>query len=466
LIDCAAPASTWEAELHLQDRCVNSFLDEATIYVQAGDGGGGSMHFHREKFVPFGGPDGGDGGTGGDVILRADRELNTLFSFKRRRRFVADSGQPGGQNKMRGRAGDDLMVPVPVGTVVRDAETGETIADLVREDQMVVVARGGKGGLGNVHFKTSTNQAPHFAEKGEPGESRTLDLELKVIADVGIVGLPNAGKSTLLSVISAARPKIADYPFTTLTPNLGVVDVDETSQPFVVADIPGLIEGAHEGIGLGHEFLRHIERTLVLIHLVDGSSDDPLDAFRQINDELGQYAASLTDKPQIVAVNKMDIPEAQERWPELQRTLKDMGYEVLPVSAVTREGVDALIYRTAQVLAEQEREIEEAPHEIEVITVKPPPDHFEIERKRATFHVHGETVERLAVMTDMENEEAVHRLQTRLKRMGLFAALERAGAREGSKVRIGDTEFTWDTTYEPEVKPANRKGPARPRSRP
>lgn len=444
---------------------MNSFLDEATIHVQAGDGGAGSMHFHREKFVPFGGPDGGDGGTGGDVILRADRELNTLFNFKRRRRFVAESGQAGGQNKMRGRAGEDLVVPVPVGTVVRDAESGEIVADLAGEDQMVVVARGGKGGLGNVHFKTSTNQAPHFAEKGEPGETRTLDLELKVIADVGIVGLPNAGKSTLLSVISAARPKIADYPFTTLTPNLGVVEVDEEAQPFVVADIPGLIEGAHEGVGLGHEFLRHIERTLVLIHLIDGSGDEPLEAFRQINAELGQYAAELTEKPQIVAVNKMDLPDVQERWPELQAELKRLGYEALPVSAVTRQGVDALVYRTAQVLAEQEREIEQVPHEVEVITVKPPADHFEIERKRATFHVHGETVERLAVMTDLENDEAVHRLQTRLKRMGLFAALQRAGAREGSKVRIGDLEFTWDTTYEPEVKPANRKGPARPKSK-
>lgn len=444
---------------------MNSFLDEATIHVQAGDGGAGSMHFHREKFVPFGGPDGGDGGTGGDVILRADRELNTLFSFKRHRRFTAQSGMAGGQNKMRGRAGDDLVVPVPVGTIVRDADTGEILADLAREDQMVVVARGGKGGLGNVHFKTSTNQAPHFAEKGEPGGSRTLDLELKVIADVGIVGLPNAGKSTLLSVISAARPKIADYPFTTLTPNLGVVEVDESAQPFVVADIPGLIEGAHEGIGLGHEFLRHIERTLVLIHLIDGSGDDPIDAFRQINEELRQFAASLTEKPQIVAVNKIDIPEVQERWPRLHGELQQLGYLSLPISAVTREGVDALVYRTAQVLSEQVRAIEDVPHEVEVITIKPPPDHFDVERKRATFYVTGETVERLAVMTDMENEEAVHRLQTRLKRMGVFAALERAGARDGSKVRIGEVEFTWDTTYEPEVKPANRKGPARPKSR-
>jgi GTP-binding protein len=444
---------------------VSSFLDEVTISVQGGDGGGGAMHFHREKFVPFGGPDGGDGGKGGDVYLRADRGLNTLFNFKRRRKFGAEAGQAGGQNKMRGKAGDDLIIDVPIGTVVLDAETEELLGDLTRPGQTLLVARGGKGGLGNVHFKTSTNQAPHFAEKGEPGQARMLELELKVIADVGIVGLPNAGKSTLLSVISAAQPKIADYPFTTLTPNLGVVEVSEYAQPFVVADIPGLIEGAHEGVGLGHEFLRHIERTLVLIHLVDGSGDDPLAAFHQINHELAEYAADLAEKPQLVAVNKMDIPEVQERWQDLRAAFKKLGFEALAISAVTRDGVDALVLRTAALLAEQEREIEEEPDEVEVITIKPPADHFDIERRRATFHVTGETVERLTVMTEMDNDEAVHRLQTRLRKMGLFNALERAGARDGSKVRIGDFEFTWDTTYEPEVRPVNSGGPSRRKTR-
>jgi GTPase len=433
-----------------------TFLDEATIYVEAGNGGNGSMHFRHEKYVPLGGPDGGDGGEGGSVILRADRGLNTLFTFQRNRRFRAESGQAGSSNRMRGKAGKDLEVAVPVGTVVRDAETREVLADLTRQDQAVTVARGGKGGLGNVHFKSSTNQAPRFAEKGEPGVSRRLDLELKVIADVGLIGCPNAGKSTLLSVISAAHPKIADYPFTTLSPNLGVVEVEDYT--FVAADIPGLIEGAHEGVGLGHEFLRHIERTLGLIHVLDGTGDDPLDAFRQVNDELTEYDPTLRDKPQLVAVNKMDQPTAQERYPEVAKQLKHEGYEVFPISAVTHEGVDPLIYRTANLLREQVREIEETrPEDVEVITVKPPPDHFEVERKRRTFYVRGETVERLAVMTDMESEEAVNRLQRRLKRMGVFTALERAGVKEGGRVLIGDVELTWDSTYEPEVKPASKQ---------
>jgi GTP-binding protein len=353
---------------------------------------------------------------------------------------------------MHGRNGTDLVVPVPVGTVIRDRDSQDVLADLTRDGELLVVARGGKGGLGNVHFKSSTNQAPHFAEKGEPGESRWLELELKLIADVGLIGCPNAGKSTLLSVISAARPKIADYPFTTLSPNLGVVEVDDDA--FVAADIPGLIEGAHEGVGLGHEFLRHIERTLVLIHVLDGSGENPLEAFRQVNQELAQYDPGLERKPQIVAVNKMDLPDAAEAWPALEEQLRDLGYEALPISAATHQGVDRLVYRAAELLREQTREVErEHWDEVEVITLKPHPDRFEVERKRKTFYVRGETVQRLAVMTDMDSSEAVHRLQQRLKRLGVFAALQRAGAQDGSTVRIGDVSFTWDTSYEPEVKP-------------
>lgn len=434
---------------------MNQFLDEAAIFVKAGNGGNGAMHFHREKYVPLGGPDGGDGGTGGDVILRANRGLNTLYTFRHKRRFSAQNGQAGGANRMRGRSGQDLVVDVPVGTVVRDAESAEQLGDLTEDNQMLVAARGGKGGLGNVHFKTSTNQAPRFAEKGEPGEERRLELELKLIADVGIIGCPNAGKSTLLSVISAARPKIAGYPFTTLAPNLGVVDLDDYT--FVAADIPGLIEGAHEGVGLGDEFLRHIDRTLVLVHLVDGGGPDPLEAFRQVNDELRQYKQELVQKPQVVGVNKLDLPDAQERWLELQKAFRAAGYEALPISAVTREGIHKLVSRTAEILREQERQIEaEHRDEVEVITVKPHPDHFEIERKRKTYYVYGETVERLAVMTDMASSEAVYRLQQRLKRMGVFAALQRAGVREGNTVRIDGVDFTWAETFEPEVKPAGR----------
>jgi len=413
------------------------------------------MHFHREKYVPLGGPDGGDGGNGANVVLRADRGLNTLFAFRRRRRFIAEPGQAGGPNRMHGRRGRDLIVDVPIGTVVRNTETGEQLADLTAHNQMVVVATGGKGGLGNVHFKTSTNQAPHFAEKGEPGQERWLDLELKVIADVGIIGCPNAGKSTLLSVISAARPKIADYPFTTLSPNLGVVEVSDSA--FVAADIPGLIEGAHEGVGLGHEFLRHVERTLVLVHVVDGSGPDPVGAFHQVNKELAQYDADLASKSQIVVVNKMDLPDAQARWPDLERRFTEEGCDLFAISASTREGLYRLVHRIADALQEQKRAIEEKQRdEVEVITLSPHPDLFEVERKRHTFYVRGETVERLAVMTDLHSDEAVYRLQQRLKRMSVIAALERAGATEGSRVIIGDVELFWDTAYEPEVKPGKR----------
>ena len=429
---------------------MHTFLDEARIYVHGGDGGAGAMHFRREKFVPMGGPDGGDGGNGGSVTLRADRGINTLFTFKRSRRFAASPGGQGGPNRMHGKSGDDLIVDVPVGTVVRDADSGELLGDLTEHGATLPVARGGKGGLGNVHFKSSTNQAPGFAEKGEPGTERWLDLELKVIADVGIVGLPNAGKSTLLSVISAARPKIADYPFTTLSPNLGVVDAGDYS--FVAADIPGLIENAHAGVGLGHDFLRHVERTLVLIHLVDGSGDDPLGAFDTIQSELAQYDSTLLEKPMIVAVNKLDVADARERWPELERRFRELGYDALPVSAATLEGVDTLVYRTADLVRQGAQERATREHGAEaapIITIKPSPDHFEIERHRNTYHVTGETVERLAVMTDLESEEALYRLQRRLRQMGVVTALERAGVREGSRVVIGNVELTWDSSYEP-----------------
>lgn len=431
---------------------MHTFLDEARIFVQSGDGGKGSMHFRHEKYVPLGGPDGGDGGEGGNIIFQADRGLNTLFTFRRNRRFVGHHGDPGGASRMSGRKGDDTLVKVPIGTVLMDGESGELLGDLTVDGQSLLVARGGKGGLGNVHFKSSTNQAPHFAEKGEPGQQRWIDLELKVIADVGLIGFPNAGKSTLLSVMSAAHPKIADYPFTTLSPNLGVVDTGDFD--FVAADIPGLIEGAHEGVGLGHEFLRHIERTMILVHVVDGSAEDPMRAFHQVNHELREYDESLLEKPQIVVVNKLDLPEVQERWPQLKRAFSDLDYEAVAVSAIIREGVDALIFRLAQFLAEEDRtaRYEAQVHpEVETIVIKPPSSHFEVERKRKTFYVTGEDVERLAVMTDTGSDEALYRLQRRLKQMGVITALERAGAREGSKVRIGTVELNWDSSYEGEA---------------
>lgn len=430
---------------------MHTFLDQATIFVSSGDGGAGAMHFRHEKYVPLGGPDGGDGGVGGSIFLRADKSLNTLYSFKRKRRFMAEAGGAGGPSRMHGANGDDLTVPVPVGTVVRVSETGEVLADLREDGETLLVATGGKGGLGNVHFKSSTHQAPRFAEKGEPGRQMWLELELKVIADVGLIGMPNAGKSTLLSVISAARPKIAGYPFTTLTPNLGVVDVGDGS--FVAADIPGLIEGAHEGVGLGHEFLRHIERTLVLIHVVDGSADDPVAAFEQVNEELRQYAEDLMLKPQIVAVNKMDLVDAEQDWAEIEQAFQTLGYDAMPVSAATREGVDALMYRASHMLTEQVQRLDEVETPPPVIQIKPPAEYFQIERKRRTFQVRGEEVERLAVMTDLESAEAVHRLQRRLKRAGLFTALQRAGIQQGARVRIGQVEFAWGGLIEPDLRP-------------
>lgn len=432
---------------------MHTFLDEASIYVQAGDGGGGAAHFHREKYVPLGGPDGGDGGQGGNVLLRASRSLNTLFAFKRKRRFVAESGQPGGQNRMHGRSAKDLVVDVPVGTVVRDSETGEVLGDLTHENHMLLVARGGKGGLGNVHFKTSTNQAPGFAEKGQPGQNRWLDLELKVIAQAGLIGLPNAGKSTLLSVISAARPKIADYPFTTLSPNLGVVDAGDDT--FVAADIPGLIEGASHGVGLGHEFLRHIERTLVLVHVLDAGADDPLAAFQQVQHELHEYDAALLQRPMLVVLNKTDIPEAAERARTLEGEFQSMGYEVFRISAVTGLGVQPLVFRMAAIIRTEAERVEgELRDHIEVITVPPRPEHIEVERKRKVFFVRGQEVERLISMTNLDSEEALYNLQRRLKRLGVFTALQREGIQEGATVRIGGTDLVWQNNLEPEIRPA------------
>jgi len=322
------------------------FFDEAKIYVKGGDGGNGCVAFRREKYVPFGGPSGGDGGAGGNVYLVASPHRNTLLHFKRRVHFKAGRGQHGRGKNQTGRRGEDVIIEVPLGTVVRDAETGALLADLTEPGQRVCVARGGRGGRGNAAFATSTNQAPRLSEKGEPGEERWLHLELKLIADAGIIGMPNAGKSTLLAAVSAAKPKIADYPFTTLQPNLGVVAVDENTT-FVLADLPGLIEGASQGMGLGHEFLRHVERTRLLIHLLNGAAPDPLADYEAINEELALFSPDLASKPQIVVLNKIDLPQAREIWPTVQAEMKRRGVEVMSISAVTGEGVKPLMRRVA-----------------------------------------------------------------------------------------------------------------------
>jgi len=415
------------------------FLDQVKITVKAGDGGNGCVSFRREKYVPFGGPNGGDGGRGGDVILVVDRKLNTLFTFQHKTRFEAPRGENGRGKDQTGADGADLVLRVPPGTVVRDAETGMLIADLVAPGQELRVARGGRGGRGNARFATPTNQAPRMAENGEPGERKTLLLELKLIADVGIVGLPNAGKSTLLASVSAARPKIADYPFTTLEPYLGVATLDNETT-LVLADIPGLIEGASTGAGLGHEFLRHIERTRVLIHLLDGSRENPLDDYETINQELDAHGHGLAEKPQIVGFNKMDLPEAQQRWPQVKREFEKRGVEAMAISAVAQDGVRELLYRVAQKLAELPPVEIVEPIPVITLTQEEP---FTIERRQDGWHVSGARIEKLVTMSRFDSFEALQHLQRKLEQLGVIEALTQAGVQEGDSVFLADYEMEW-----------------------
>ncbi len=431
------------------------FFDRARIYVKAGDGGNGSVHFRREKFVPMGGPDGGDGGRGGSIYLEADSGLNTLVDFHYHPHHKAKSGGAGTGQKMHGPKGDDLVIRVPTGTVVRNVEAGQLVADLTEPGQRVMVARGGRGGLGNVHFATATNQAPREAQRGEPGEELTLDLELKLIADVGLVGYPNAGKSTLLSVVTQARPKIADYPFTTLVPNLGVAIVGDPVRgddfSFVIADIPGLIEGAAQGVGLGHEFLRHVERTRLLLHLIDGLSDkDPWEEFEAINRELAEYSPELAGRPQIVVLTKMDLQEARDKWPALRERAEREGLAIMAISAATLDGVQPLMNLTAERLRELrlEEAARKARMEAEVPAMGPvlrpePGDAFSVEEVEDGFLVRGKRVERMVAMTDTESREGMERLERQLRKMGITEALEQAGVLPGDHVHFGRVDLVW-----------------------
>jgi len=431
------------------------FYDHTKIYVKAGDGGNGSSHFRHEKFAPRGGPDGGDGGRGGSVYLEATSNMNTLIDYRYRHHFKAGAGGAGMRQKMHGAKGEDVVLRVPCGTIVRDADTNELIADLVEDGQRVMVARGGRGGLGNTHFATATHQAPREAQKGEPGEERWITLELRLIADVGLVGYPNAGKSTLLSVVTAAQPKIADYPFTTLSPNLGVVVVGQPGSrdeiDFVLADIPGLIEGAAQGVGLGHEFLRHIDRTRLLIHMLDGASleRDPWQDFQTINQELREYDERLAARPQIVVLNKMDLPEAQERWPALKAKAEAAGYPVFAISAAAHQGTDELMQYTVRRLHEiRQEEAERAASEINTDMTGPvlrplPDDAFTVTKEKGVYIVRGKRVGRLVSMTDLENEEGMDRLQVTMAKMGVTKALEEAGVKVGDVVRFGKVELYW-----------------------
>jgi GTP-binding protein len=434
-------------------------IDEARIYVKAGDGGDGAVAFRREAHVPRGGPSGGNGGKGADVYLVADPQVKTLIPFTRQQHFRAPGGEAGRGKNQTGASGEDLLIVVPVGTTIFDAETGDQLADLVRPGQRALIVRGGRGGRGNRTFRSPTNQAPRIAERGEPAEERWLRLELKLLADAGIIGMPNAGKSTLLSIVSAARPKIADYPFTTLEPNLGVVLVDD--RDYVLADIPGLIEGAHAGAGLGLAFLRHIERTRVLIHLLNGLSPDPLGDYDAVNQELALFRSELAGKPQIVALNKMDLPDVRERWPEIAAGLKARGVaEPMAISAATGEGTNDLIRRVAAVLAETPSGLPahgepggwglrpalaaESAEPPEVITVPAEDRGFTITREPdGGWRVKGRHIERIVAMTRWEYYDAVMRFQRILEAVGITNALRAKGVEPGETVRIGDMELEW-----------------------
>ncbi len=417
------------------------FLDQAVIIVRAGKGGDGVVHFRREKYVPFGGPDGGDGGKGGDVYLEVVPTLNTLSSFRHKSRFQAQDGVRGGKQNMTGRSGEDLFIKVPPGTIVYDDETGETLGDLTQAEQRMLVAKGGRGGRGNARFTSSRNQAPRQAERGEPAQERQLRLELKLIADIGIVGVPNAGKSTLLASVSNAKPKIAPYPFTTLEPNLGVSELDDETT-LVLADIPGLIEGAHMGLGLGHDFLRHIQRTRVLIHLLDGLAEDPLLDLAQINSELALFDPDLAEKPQIVALNKIDLPEVAAIWDKIETSLKERGYEPMAVSALAGTNVRQLLYRAAQLLDQVPPASEIAA--MPVYRVPSDPREFHVQREPKGWRVSGEAIERAAAMTYWEYDQSVRRFQRILQTLGIEDALRQAGVKTGDTVYIGEFELEWE----------------------
>jgi GTP-binding protein len=417
------------------------FIDTVEIQVRSGNGGNGAVHFRHEKYVPRGGPDGGDGGRGGDVILEVRPTLNTLYSFRHTTRYFANDGKAGAKQKMYGRGAEDLIVYVPPGTIVFDASNGEILGDMTIPGQQLIVCKGGRGGRGNVHFKSSTNQAPRAAEKGEPGEEKKLRLELKLIADIGIVGIPNAGKSTLLTALTNATPKIAAYPFTTLEPNLGVAVVDENTS-IVLADIPGLIEGASQGIGLGHEFLRHIQRTRVLIHLLDGLSEDPVGDFNQINAELSIFDPALAKKPQVVALNKIDQPEVLERWAKIKKQLKKQGVDAIGISALARTDVRELLLSAVQKLAEAPEP--EAIVSLPVYRQPEDPRDFQVLRDPdGSWRITGAGIERAASMTYWEHDGAVRRFQKIMETLGVDNALLKAGAQEGDTVHIGEFELEY-----------------------
>ena len=421
------------------------FLDNVRIWVRGGDGGDGAATFRHEAHVPRGGPDGGDGGRGGSIYLTVDAGETSLRDYRQHHRFKATPGGRGTGQRKHGKAGEDLILKVPPGTGIFDDSSGELVGDLVAAGQMLLIARGGRGGLGNVHFTTSTHQAPKHAQKGEPGEERELRMELRLIADVGLVGLPNAGKSTLLAALTAARPKIADYPFTTLEPNLGVLDLgdDDTRRP-TIADVPGLIEGASSGAGLGHAFLRHVERTRVLVHVVDGSDRDPEWSYNVIRDELEAHDPALLRKPALVAFNKMDTPEAAQAWPAFNKARASQGVTAVAISAETKDNLAELRARLATLLPGAD-ELSEPPEPAGIVIhrLQSAGDAFTVARENGMLVVHGRRAERLAAQTNFDNDESAERFQHDLVRLGIDDQLRRLGVVAGETVRIGSIELEW-----------------------
>ena len=429
------------------------FLDEVKIFVRSGDGGNGLVAFRREKYVPKGGPAGGDGGRGANVVFIVDEGLRTFMDYRYQKKFVAPNGENGMSKGMHGRKSKDLYLKVPPGTVIRDTDTGEVLADLVEHEQEVIVARGGRGGRGNCRFATPSNPAPEIAENGEPGEERNLTLELKLMADVGLVGFPSVGKSTLLSITSKAKPKIADYHFTTLAPNLGVVETKD-HRSFVMADLPGLIEGASQGVGLGHQFLRHIERTKVIVHVVDMSATDgrdPYEDYKIINQELAEYNMRLLERPQVVVANKMDIPVASDNLKEFKKQLENDGEEVdiVEISAFTRSNVDNLLYKISDILDNTdpnmlyELDTEEESMENRVLYKHKPKDEtFKITRDdTGAYVVSGPGIERAFLMTDFNRDASVRRFAQQMRSMGVDDALRDRGCKNGDTVKILKGEF-------------------------
>ncbi|GGH68600.1 GTPase Obg [Compostibacillus humi] len=421
------------------------FVDQVRVYVKAGDGGNGLVAYRREKYVPKGGPAGGDGGNGADIIFEVDEGLNTLMDFRYKRHFKGKRGENGMNKNQHGKNAEPLIVPVPPGTTVIDEDTGEVIADLTTHGQRAIIVKGGRGGRGNTRFASPRNPAPDFAENGEPGEERNIRVELKVIADVGLVGFPSVGKSTLLSVVSAAKPKIADYHFTTLAPNLGVVETED-HRSFVLADLPGLIEGAHQGVGLGHQFLRHVERTRLIVHVIDMAGTegrDPYDDYVKINEELKEYDPKLLQRPQIIAANKMDMPGAKENLQQFKERLAE-NTPVYEISAITKSGVRELLFAIADKLDEIPKvapEFEDTEQEV-VYRFKKEEEPFQISRDDdGAFVLSGGRIEKLFKMTDFSRDEAVQRFSRQLRQMGVDDALRKRGAKDGDTVRLLDFEF-------------------------